>query len=177
MGWLKDLTLALPLGKPSLIIWASSRSCAPRKGGEDARSEIQHPRFPRCRARARLGTAARCHRADGPPHRRRWQRPLPGYGVSSSRDSTIWFTRSERALGTDPPRATMVQLKRRCVRFGSRVTIRLPLVLTPADTPAIVRERRRNSWCRAGRSLRPRLATSASCWLNDLVVRVPATRA
>jgi len=33
---------------------------------------------------------------------------------------------------------------------------------------AIVRGRRRNSWCRAGRSLRPRLATSASCWLDWL---------
>jgi len=50
------------------------------------------------------------------------------------------------------------------------MTMRLPLVLTPADTPytAIVRGRRRNSWCRAGRSLRPRLATSASCWLDWL---------
>jgi len=50
------------------------------------------------------------------------------------------------------------------------MTMRLPLVLTPADTSytAIVRGRRRNSWCRAGRSLRPRLATSASCWLDWL---------
>ena len=30
--------------------------------------EIQHPRFPRCRARARLGTAACCHGADRPFH-------------------------------------------------------------------------------------------------------------
>jgi hypothetical protein len=44
------------------------RPC-PRKGGEDARSEIQHPRFPRRCARARLGTVARCHRADRPVHR------------------------------------------------------------------------------------------------------------
>src|SRR5438067_9759913 len=86
-----------------------------------------------------LGSAARCHGADRPLHRRRRHRPLPGYGVSRSRDSTIWFTRSERALGTDPPRATTVQLKRRCVRFCSRMTMRLPSVLTPADTPAIVR--------------------------------------
>jgi len=48
------------------------------------------------------------------------------------------------------------------------MTMRLPLVLTPADTPAIVPVLRRNSWCRAGRSLRPRLATSASCWLDWL---------
>ena len=27
--------------------------------------ELAAPRFPRCRARARLGTAARCHRANG----------------------------------------------------------------------------------------------------------------
>ncbi len=54
----------------------------PRKSGENTRSEVQHPRFPRCRARARLGTAARCHRADRPLHYRRRQRPLPGYGVS-----------------------------------------------------------------------------------------------
>jgi hypothetical protein len=56
----------------------------PRKSGENARSEIQHPRVPRCRARARLGTVARCDGADRPLHRRRWQRPLPGYGVSKS---------------------------------------------------------------------------------------------
>jgi len=35
----------------------------------------------RCRARARLGTAPGCHCADRPLHRRRRQRPLPGYGV------------------------------------------------------------------------------------------------
>jgi hypothetical protein len=34
------------------------------------------------RARARLGTATRCHRANRPLHHRREQRPLPGYGVS-----------------------------------------------------------------------------------------------
>jgi len=33
---------------------ARDRAC-PRKSGENARSEIQHPRFPRCGARARLG--------------------------------------------------------------------------------------------------------------------------
>ena len=36
------------------------------------------------RARARLGTAAHCHRADRPVHQRRRQRPLPGYGVCRS---------------------------------------------------------------------------------------------
>ena len=47
-------------------------------------ANIQHPRFPRCRARARLGTAARCHGAGRPLHHRRRQRPLPGYGVTNS---------------------------------------------------------------------------------------------
>src|SRR5439155_22451126 len=77
------------------------------------RGQSKNPRVPRCRARARLGPAARCHGADRPFHRRRRHRPLPGYGASRSRDSTIWFTRLERAIGTDPPRATKVQLKRK----------------------------------------------------------------
>ena len=38
----------------------------------------------RCRAQARLGTDARCYRADRPLHHRKRQRPLPGYGVSRS---------------------------------------------------------------------------------------------
>src|SRR6476620_5728855 len=60
---------------------ARDRAC-PRKGGENARSEIQYPRFPRCCARARLGAVARCHGADRPLHRRKRQRSLPGYGMS-----------------------------------------------------------------------------------------------
>src|SRR5438552_4206087 len=52
----------------------------------------------RCRARARLGTAARCHGADRPFHRRRWQRSFPGYGVSGisgclgERSNNCWFS-------------------------------------------------------------------------------------
>jgi hypothetical protein len=42
-------------------------------------------KIPRCCARARVGTAARCHRAGQPFHRRRRQRPLPRHGVSRSR--------------------------------------------------------------------------------------------
>ena len=47
-------------------------------------SNLQHPRFPRWGAGARLGTAARCNGADRPLHHRRRQRSLPGHGVSRS---------------------------------------------------------------------------------------------
>ena len=46
-------------------------------------AEVQHPRLSRCGAGARLGAAAGAHRAHRPLHRRRRQRPLSGYGVSS----------------------------------------------------------------------------------------------
>ena len=53
------------------------------------------------RARARLGTAARCHSTDRPFHLRRRQRPLPGYGVSRSR---VWGAHASRVLVSAPRR-------------------------------------------------------------------------
>jgi uncharacterized protein (DUF885 family) len=58
-----DRYIAWPGQALSYYLGELDRGC-PRKSCEGARSEIQHPRIPRCCARARLSTAACCRRAN-----------------------------------------------------------------------------------------------------------------
>ena len=168
MGWLKDLTLALPLGKPSLIIWASSRSCAPakRRRRRSERNSTSALSTMPCSssARSRCPLSRRGSTVSSP---RRWQRPLPGYGVSSSRDSTICLLDRSARLGltrhsNDGPIGAQVCSFRLTGDHEAAIGSHARRWSLYRDCP----RRRRNSWCRAGRSLRPRLATSASCWLD-----------